>query len=188
MGLSASPAGSWRLPGRSDPDLLGQSVVRHLKVRQRLRFSGYPAQRPEGPAKCGMPAATVKINPGIRFGRSSPCLRVGLVAMKVRAVNVGSRFNGAIMNQTELIAVVAERAGLTKADAGKAVEALVGTITDTLKAGDEIRIAGFGTFGISERGERQGRNPQTGAPIKIAASKAARFTAGKGVKDALNGG
>ena len=51
------------------------------------------------------------------------------------------------MNQTELIAAVAERAGLTKADAGKAVEALVGTITDTLKAGDEIRIAGFGTFG-----------------------------------------
>jgi nucleoid DNA-binding protein len=54
--------------------------------------------------------------------------------------------------------------------------------------GDEIRIAGFGTFGISERGERQGRNPQTGAQITIAASKAAKFTAGKAVKDALNGG
>ena len=92
------------------------------------------------------------------------------------------------MNQTELIAAVAERAGLTKTDAGKAVEVLVGTITDTLKQGDEIRISGFGTFGVSERGERQGRNPQTGAPIKIAASKAAKFTAGKGVKDALNGG
>ena len=73
------------------------------------------------------------------------------------------------MNQTELIAAVAERASLTKADAGKAVEALVGTITDTLKQGDEIRISGFGTFGISERGERQGRNPQTGAPIKMRA-------------------
>jgi DNA-binding protein HU-beta len=92
------------------------------------------------------------------------------------------------MNQTELIAAVAERTGLTKADAGKAVEGLIGTITDTLRQGDEIRIAGFGTFGVSERGERQGRNPQTGAPIKIAASKAAKFTAGKGVKDALNGG
>ena len=92
------------------------------------------------------------------------------------------------MNQAELIAAVAERAGLTKADAGKVVEALVGTITDTLKRGDEIRIAGFGTFGVSERGERQGRNPQTGAEITIAASKAARFTAGKAVKDALNGG
>ena len=92
------------------------------------------------------------------------------------------------MNQTELIAAVAERAGLTRADAGKAVEALVGTITDTLKPGDEIRISGFGTFGVSERSERQGRNPQTGAPITIAASKAAKFTAGKGIKDALNGG
>ena len=107
--------------------------------------------------------------------------------MKVRAVRVGSRFKGAIMNQTELISAVAERAGLTKADAGKAVEALVGSITDALKRGDEIRIAGFGTFGISERGERQGRNPQTGAPITIAAAKVAKFTAGKAVKDALNG-
>jgi DNA-binding protein HU-beta len=93
-----------------------------------------------------------------------------------------------IMNQAELIADVAERAGLTKADAGKALEALIGSITNALKQGDEVRIAGFGTFGISERGERQGRNPQTGAQITIAASKAARFTAGKAVKDALNGG
>jgi DNA-binding protein HU-beta len=93
-----------------------------------------------------------------------------------------------MMNQTELIAAVAERAGLTKADAGKAVEALVGAITDTLRQGDEIRITGFGTFGISERGERQGRNPQTGAQITIAASKTAKFTAGKAVKDVLNGG
>ena len=92
------------------------------------------------------------------------------------------------MNQTDLIAAVAERAGLSKADAGKALEALVGAITDTLKQGDEVRISGFGTFGVSERGERQGRNPQTGAPITIAASKAAKFTAGKAVKDALNAG
>jgi len=92
------------------------------------------------------------------------------------------------MNQAELIADVAERAGLTKADAGKALEALIGSITDALKQGDEVRIAGFGTFGVSERGERQGRNPQTGAQITIAASKAAKFTAGKAVKDALNGG
>jgi DNA-binding protein HU-beta len=93
-----------------------------------------------------------------------------------------------LMNQAELTAAVAERAGLTKADAGKAVEALVGTITEALTQGDEVRIAGFGSFGISERGERQGRNPQTGAQMTIAASKAAKFTAGKAVKDALNGG
>ena len=89
------------------------------------------------------------------------------------------------MNQADLIAAVAEHASLTKADAGKAV---VSTITEALKRGEEVRIAGFGTFGISERGERQGRNPQTGAPITIAASKVAKFTAGKSVKDALNGG
>jgi DNA-binding protein HU-beta len=92
------------------------------------------------------------------------------------------------MKQADLITDVAERAGLTKADAGKAVEALTGAITDALKQGEEVRIAGFGTFAISERGERQGRNPQTGAQITIAAFKAAKFTAGKAVKDALNGG
>jgi DNA-binding protein HU-beta len=92
------------------------------------------------------------------------------------------------MNQADLIAAIAERTGLTKADAGKAVEALVGTITDAMKKGDEVRITGFGTFGISERGERQDRNPQTGAAITIAVSRAAKFTAGKSVKDALNGG
>ena len=63
------------------------------------------------------------------------------------------------MNQTELISAVAEQAGLSKADAGKALEALVNVVTDTLKQGDEVRISGFGTFGISERSERQGRNP-----------------------------
>ena len=92
------------------------------------------------------------------------------------------------MNQAELISVIAERAGLTKADAGKAVEALVGIITEALTQGDEVRISGFGTFGIAERGERQGRNPQTGDPITIGASKSAKFTAGKAVKEALNGG
>jgi DNA-binding protein HU-beta len=93
-----------------------------------------------------------------------------------------------IMNQAELIAAVAERADLSKVDAGKAVEALVGTITEALRQGDEVRISGFGTFGVSERGERQGRNPQTGEAITIGASKSAKFTAGKAVKDALNGG
>ena len=92
------------------------------------------------------------------------------------------------MNQTELIGAVAERAGLSKADAGKALEALTGAVIDALKQGDEVRLSGFGTFGVSERGERQGRNPQTGEPITIAASKAAKFTAAKAVKDALNSG
>jgi DNA-binding protein HU-beta len=92
------------------------------------------------------------------------------------------------MNQTELISAVAERSGLSKADAGKALEAMVGVVTDTLKQGDEVRIPGFGTFGVSERGERQGRNPQTGESITLAPSKGAKFTAGKAIKTALNGG
>ena len=91
------------------------------------------------------------------------------------------------MNQTELISAVAEQAGLSKADTGKALEALINVVTDTLKQGDEVRISGFGTFGISERSERQGRNPQTGEAITIAASKGAKFTSGKAIKTALNG-
>ena len=89
------------------------------------------------------------------------------------------------MNQADLIAAVAAHASLT--NAGKAVEALVGTITGALKRGDEVRIVGFGTFGISERGERQGRNPQTGAPIEIKASRVPRFSAGSKLKQAVNG-
>ena len=89
------------------------------------------------------------------------------------------------MNQTDLIAAVAEQSGLSKADVGKAVESVVGTITQALAKGEEVRIAGLGTFGVSDRAERSGRNPQTGEAITIAASKVAKFTASKAVKDAL---
>ena len=91
------------------------------------------------------------------------------------------------MNQTELISAVAERAGLSKADAGKALESLLGFVTERLKQGGEVRISNFGTFGIFERGERQGRNLKTGEAITIAASKGAKFTPGKAIKTALNG-
>ena len=89
------------------------------------------------------------------------------------------------MNQADLIAAVAEHASLTRADAGKAVEALVGTITEALKRGEEVRIAGFGTFGISKRGQRQGRNPQTGETIQIPAKTTLKFRIGKGLKDTV---
>ena len=92
------------------------------------------------------------------------------------------------MNQAELIDALAEHADLSRATAGKALAALIGVVTEALKRGDEVRIAGFGTFGVSERGERQGRNPQTGGTITIAPSRGAKFTAAKAVKDALNGG
>ena len=77
--------------------------------------------------------------------------------------------------------------GLTKRQAGDAVDALVGFVTDALADGDKVTIPGFGTFQVSESAERQGRNPKTGEPMTIAARKNARFKAGKGLKDAVNG-
>ena len=92
------------------------------------------------------------------------------------------------MNQTELIDALVEQADLSRATAGKALAALISVVTEALKQGDEVRIAGFGTFGVAERGERRGRNPQTGETITIAASRGAKFTAAKAVRDTLNGG
>ena len=91
------------------------------------------------------------------------------------------------MNKNDLIAHVAETTSLTKGDAGKAVDAVFDGITAALKNGDGFSLTGFGTFAVTARPERTGRNPQTGAEIKIAASKAATFKAGKGLKDAVNG-
>ena len=90
------------------------------------------------------------------------------------------------MNKTELIDAVAEAAGLSKADAGRAVDAVVDTITDTLKGGDSVTLVGFGTFLVRERAARTGRNPQTGATIEIKAANAPAFKAGKALKDAVN--
>ncbi|GEO43664.1 transcriptional regulator [Skermanella aerolata] len=92
------------------------------------------------------------------------------------------------MTQAELINALAERADLSRATAGKTLNALIGVVADALKRGDEVRIAGFGTFAVAERSERQGRNPQTGETITIAASRGTRFSAAKAIKDALNGG
>ena len=90
------------------------------------------------------------------------------------------------MNKNELIDAVATSAGLSKADAGKAVDGVVEAITNTLKAGDEVRLVGFGTFAVSERKATTGRNPRTGETINIPASKQPKFKAGKGLKDAVN--
>ncbi len=89
------------------------------------------------------------------------------------------------MNKTELIAAVAEKAGLSKKDADAAIGATVDAIADALKAGDKVALVGFGTFEVRERAERMGKNPQTGEAIKIAASKVPAFKAGKALKDAL---
>lgn len=90
------------------------------------------------------------------------------------------------MNKSELIDAIAQHANLTKADAGRALEGLTKTIEITLKAGDSITLVGFGTFEVKERAERQGRNPQSGAAITIAAAKIPSFKAGKNLKDAVN--
>lgn len=90
------------------------------------------------------------------------------------------------MNKQELISAMAEKAGLTKADADKAVNAFVDTVKDALAKGESIQLIGFGTFSVSERSARTGRNPQTGKEIQIAAKKIAKFKAGKALDEAVN--
>ena len=90
------------------------------------------------------------------------------------------------MNKGEFISSVADAAELTKADAGRAVDAMIETIKKALKKGDDVTLVGFGTFSVRKRAARQGRNPQTGSTIKIKASKNPAFKAGKALKDAVN--
>ena len=90
------------------------------------------------------------------------------------------------MNKAELIDAVAEGADISKADAGRAVDAVVEQITGALKKGDQVTLIGFGTFSVKDRAARVGRNPRTGEPLQIAAAKVPGFKAGKALKDAVN--
>ena len=90
------------------------------------------------------------------------------------------------MNKTELIAAIAEQAEISKKDAEKALKAFVDVVTEQFKEGEKVQLVGFGTFEVSERAAREGRNPQTGKTMKIAACKAPKFKAGKALKDAVN--
>ncbi len=90
------------------------------------------------------------------------------------------------MNKNELVSAVAERAGLSKGDAQSAVEAVFETITSELKNGGDVRLVGFGNFSSAHRAASVGRNPSTGAPVNIPARNVPKFSAGKGLKDALN--
>ena len=90
------------------------------------------------------------------------------------------------MNKSDLIAAMSEKSGLSKKDAGAALDAFVTSVEDALKANDKVSLVGFGTFEVRERAARTGINPQTKKPVKIAASKAPAFKAGKQFKDALN--
>lgn len=90
------------------------------------------------------------------------------------------------MNKSEFISSVAAAADLSKADAARAIEGVIEVVRKTLKSGADVSLVGFGTFTVRKRAARTGRNPQTGATIKIKASKAPAFKAGKALKDALN--
>ena len=90
------------------------------------------------------------------------------------------------MNKQELIAAIANRTELSKKDAEKALKAFTDVVAEELKKGEKVQLVGFGTFEVSERAARTGKNPQTGAEIKIAACKAPKFKAGKALKDMLN--
>ena len=90
------------------------------------------------------------------------------------------------MNKSELIDAVAASAGLTKADAGRAIDATTAAITKALKKGDLVTLIGFGSFYVGKRAARNGRNPRTGATIKIKAANSPKFRAGKALKDAVN--
>jgi DNA-binding protein HU-beta len=90
------------------------------------------------------------------------------------------------MTKAELIDSMAEKAGLSKKDAGEALNAFTESVTAALSKGDKVALIGFGTFSVSERAAREGRNPSTGATMKIAASKVAKFKAGAKLKEAVN--
>ena len=90
------------------------------------------------------------------------------------------------MNKTELVAAIAEKSELSKKDSEKALKAFIDTVTEELKKGEKIQLVGFGTFEVSEIAAREGRNPQTGETMTIAACKAPKFKDGKALKDAIN--
>ena len=91
------------------------------------------------------------------------------------------------MNKTQLIDAIAKDSGLSRADSARAIDSLVTTVQKTLKKGDDVALTGFGKFSVAKRAARTGRNPQTGQPIKIRASKAPKFTPGATFKTAVNG-
>jgi DNA-binding protein HU-beta len=91
------------------------------------------------------------------------------------------------MNKGELVNAMAEKVGLTRAQAGEALDAAIDTITEALKKGEEVKIVGFGTFVITDRAAGEARNPRTGEKVQVPASKSPKFRAGAGLKDAVNG-
>jgi DNA-binding protein HU-beta len=117
----------------------------------------------------------------VRFPRRPVARNAG----RKRAEETGSR-GSEFVNKAELIDHIAEQADISKAAALRALEAMIGGVTTTLKKNGSVSIVGFGTFAVTKRAARTGRNPRTGAAIKIKAAKVPKFRPGKGLKDALN--
>ncbi|MET1254702.1 nucleoid-associated protein HU-beta [Aliikangiella maris] len=90
------------------------------------------------------------------------------------------------MNKSELVDAIASGADISKASAGRALDAMIDSITETLRKGEQVALVGFGTFSVKDRAARTGRNPQTGKTIEIPAARVPGFKAGKGLKDAVN--
>lgn len=134
------------------------------------------------------------------FFRENPCffhafllhslIVAGITRRSANSTAVDKSFifkEATVVNKTELVASVAEKTGLTKKDAEKAVNALFDSVQEALTAGDKVQMIGFGTFEVKERAARKGRNPRTGQDIEIPASKNPVFKAGKALKDSVNG-
>jgi DNA-binding protein HU-beta len=100
--------------------------------------------------------------------------------------NLSNQTMGAVLNKVELVDAVSESSGLSKSDAAKAVEAVFDSIVAELRKGEEVRLVGFGSFLVTNRAASEGRNPRTGEPVQIPASKQPKFRAGKGLKEAVN--
>ena len=111
---------------------------------------------------------------------------LGILAIFLKVDKTKSLKEATIVNKTELVANVADKSGLTKKDAEKAVIAVFESIENALQEGDKVQLIGFGTFEVKERAARTGRNPRSGEPIEIPASKNPVFKAGKALKDSVN--
>jgi DNA-binding protein HU-beta len=121
------------------------------------------------------------------YKNSRPGLDVGGLFKLINHTSLTDQIiRSARMNKSDLVDAIANSSGLTKADAGRAVDAFVGSVTSALQSGQAVSLIGFGTFSVRDRAARQGRNPRTGETINIKASKNPAFKAGKALKDAVN--
>jgi DNA-binding protein HU-beta len=123
---------------------------------------------------------------GVGIKTREPSGLAGITTTTTTALRIFFITEGQNVNKTELIDRIADAADISKASAGRALDAAIEAITDSLKQADPVSLVGFGTFTVRDRAARTGRNPQTGAPIHIAAAKVPAFKPGKALKDALN--